>query len=416
MTFRRTAIPRRTVLTGLLAVPAAAAGTLIGPGTAQAAPTSLSPAGFQLRRRDYADLNHTGTSSGSYATAIAQLDAALPNVSVQHVLDDGNHSAIRITATEGAGLVTNFAAGFKFPGSATTDDNGTAEWIPQGITTSSDALTDGVYEERKAVLVSWYSTGVDGEKGVRVSFVNRTDPLNPVYRHVLLVEPYVANGVTTFRAVNIHAGGIAWYGKHLYVADTDYGMRVFDMGKLWQVATTNAGSQIGRAADGSYYAAGYRYVLPQVLAYDQVGSTDLRFSFVSLDRSTTPDSLLIGEYANPGAGTRLARWSINSADRELVYAAGSTTLATATWAYQVDVTSMQGALSVGGRYFLSTSDGEANEGDLATWRPGGSVVMNYDSLPIGPEDLTYRSSTDELWTVTEYAGRRMAISVKAGAF
>jgi len=78
--------------------------------------------------------------------------------------------------------------------------------VPQGITTSSDAPGSGVYEDRKAVLVSWYSTGVDGEKGVRISFVNRTDPLNPGYRHVLLVEPYTSGGVHSYRAVNIHAG------------------------------------------------------------------------------------------------------------------------------------------------------------------------------------------------------------------
>lgn len=387
---------------------AAAAGTLLVPGSAHAAPAPISASAFRLTRRSYADLSHNGTNSGSYATSIASLDAALAVASVQQVLDDGNRVATRITASQGAALVSNFAAGFTFE----SGDDNTDEWIPQGITTSSDALDTGIYEDRKAVLVSWYSTGVDGEKGVRVSFVNRTDPLNPVYRHVLLVEPYVSGGVTTFRAVNIHAGGIAWYGHHLYVADTSYGLRVFDLKHIFQVST--AATTIGRASNGTYYAAGYKYVVPQVLAYDQTGSAALNFSFVSLDRSTAPDSLLVGEYANPGTGSRLVRWGIDYTNRELVYTSG--TDATASWAYRVDVTSMQGALSRDGRYYLSTSDGSGNEGDLGIWTPGGSVSMRNDTLPIGPEDLSYRPSTDELWTATEYAGNRMAISVKAGAF
>ncbi|MCP2323041.1 hypothetical protein HDA40_001548 [Hamadaea flava] len=394
-------ISRRSVLNGLMAAPiAAAAGALIVPGSAAAAPASIDRTAFKLRRR-----------AGAYATAIAGLDAALPNVTVQHVLDDANRTATRITASEGAGLVTNFAAGFHFD----SGDDGTAEWTPQGITTSSDAYADGLYEDRKAVLVSWYSTGVDGEKGVRVSFVDRTDPLTPKYRHVLLVEPYTSGGVHSFRAINVHAGGIFWYGHHLYIADTTKGLRVFDLNHLWQTSTSSS-TACGRQSDGSYQAYGYKYVLPQALAYDQVGSASLTFSFVSLDRTTAPDSILVGEYAYPGAGTRLVRWNIDYTDRELAYDSGSTTDATASWAYRVDVTSMQGALSLNGKYFLSTSDGDANEGDLATWKPGGSVAMNYDSLPIGNEDLTYRSSTDELWTVTEYAGNRMAISVTAGAF
>jgi len=61
--------------------------------------------------------------AGSYATAIAGLDAALPNVGVQHVLDDGNRTATRIAASEGAGLVTHFAAGFRFA----SGDDGTEE-------------------------------------------------------------------------------------------------------------------------------------------------------------------------------------------------------------------------------------------------------------------------------------------------
>src|SRR5690348_3287443 len=106
-------IPRRSLLTGLFAIPAVgAAGVLIGASPAAAAPASIDRTAFKLRRR-----------AGSYATAIAGLDAALPNVSVQAVLDDGNRVATRIAGSEGTGLVTNFAAGFRFE----SGDDNTAE-------------------------------------------------------------------------------------------------------------------------------------------------------------------------------------------------------------------------------------------------------------------------------------------------
>jgi hypothetical protein len=62
-----------------------------------------------------------------------------------------------------------------------------------------------------------------------VSFVDYARPVRPRYRHVLLVEPYRDRaGNPSFRAVPVHAGGIAWYGHYLYVADTYAGFRVFD--------------------------------------------------------------------------------------------------------------------------------------------------------------------------------------------
>jgi hypothetical protein len=80
--------------------------------------------------------------------------------------------------------------------------------------------------------------------------------------------------------------------------------------------------------------------------------------------------------------------------------------ARAVEAYDVSVTSMQGATAINGKFYLSTSDGSGNPGDLATFLPGGSVVMHYDTLPIGPEDVSYWGPKDQLWSVTEYPGSR----------
>ena len=62
----------------------------------------------------------------------------------------------------------------------------------------------------------------------------------------------------------MHAGGIAWYGEWLYVVDTSHGIRVFDLGQIWQVED---GDDVGKKG-GKYSAAGYLYVLPQIRYVD----------------------------------------------------------------------------------------------------------------------------------------------------
>jgi len=37
-------------------------------------------------------------------------------------------------------------------------------------------------------------------------------------------------------------------------------------------------------------------------------------------------------------------------------------------------------------------------------------------LPVGPEDVTYWPSTDLLWSLTEYPGRRFVFAIKRAQF
>ena len=74
-------------------------------------------------------------------------------------------------------------------------DASTDRWWPQGVTTSADAYgpdpQSGTYAGRLVLLASWYAHGALGWLllGSRVSVVDLTDPADPRYRHVLLVEP-----------------------------------------------------------------------------------------------------------------------------------------------------------------------------------------------------------------------------------
>jgi hypothetical protein len=383
---------RRVLLpAGSAAACALVAATVLAP-SAQAA-TTLTPANFRLK-------------ASAYSSVIAGLDAALPTVSVAEVVDDANRTASRCTPS-----ASNLLAAFCWDGG----DGAVPYWTPQGVTTSADAYDAGTYEDRTVVLVSWYYDG-SPDKGVRISFVNYANPSAPVYRHALLVEPYMNGANPDFRPVPVHAGGMFWYGYYLYVADTSNGFRVFDMRHIWQVTTGNE-SLVGRQSNGTYQAFNDKYVVPQALRYTQStegGYSNVRFSFASLDRSSTPDSVVVGEYGNPGTGTRLIRWGIDYTNRML--RTDPDGYARATEAYDVSVASMQGATAIGGKYYLSTSDGSSNKGDLATFARGGSVVMHTDTLPIGPEDLSYWPAKGQLWSLTEYAGSRSVFAVRASAY
>ena len=144
-------------------------------------------------------------------------------------------------------------SGFQFD----REDSETHEWYPQGI--------DG---DGRWLLVSWYAKKTGA---ARLSVI---DPEAGRYGHVALVT---ADG----KPVKTHAGGIAWRGDYLYVADTKRGLRLFDL-------TRFAGATLPEA--GRYKPAG----------------EPLRFSFCSVDHEA--GGLLVGEYLDKAPGGRLVRW------------------------------------------------------------------------------------------------------------
>lgn len=122
---------------------------------------------------------------------------------------------------------------------------------------------------------------------MRVTFIDRE---TKKYRHVLLVYPHAEDD---FREVPIHAGGVMWYGEFLFIVDTSQGIRVFDLDNIWRV---DSGDKIGKSDDDTYSAQGYKYVLPQIMWYEFTPDFKFQHSYISLDRTTTPDSILVGEY------------------------------------------------------------------------------------------------------------------------
>lgn len=381
----------------------------------QAAPSALAAA------TPLTASNFRYTLTETSPSLLGALDSALPNVSMGTVADDGN----RTPSCNSAPSVTHRTTYYCW----NSGDQSTSAWYPQGITTSSDAYGSGTYDGKRINLVSWYDHADDGiNKGVRVSVSNLSASASaPPYRHILLVEPSGTTSSPSYRAVNVHAGGIMWYGNLLYVADTSGGFRVFDLDHLWRVSTGKS-SAVGRQSDGSYHAFDYKYVLPQTAKFTDStvgGYAQLRHSSVSLDRTSTPDSVIVSEYQSPSdvdAGTqvRTIRVPIDYTNRYLKPAADG--IIKATEAYRTDLESVQGSTAINGKFFFSQSDGSNHsnphsDGDLHTFAaPSGAMVRHGDALTVGAEDLSYDPTRDYLWSLGEYPGYRWVYAADASSF
>jgi hypothetical protein len=257
-------------------------------------------------------------------------------------------------------------------------------WWPQGL--STDAEAGG--RPASVLLAAWYAKGWRGwhpNVAARVSVLSLAERR---YEHVLLVEPARVPGVGSW-PVPVHAGGLAWCGDVLLVADTRHGVRVFDLRDITELVKP---------------ARGCRFALPQRGRWTSStprGAAAVTFSFLSLDPAGGP-WLLAGEYQRPGDGTRLLRYPLEP------LLAGRT--AAAVEVLPAGLASMQGVARVDGTYWVSASRGATRRGRL-WYRHGDDFESLDDALPIGCEDLSYDSATGRLWTQGEYPGRRRVVGL-----
>lgn len=316
-------------------------------------------------------------------------------VGLDGVLDDLGHTgrATRLTGvTDGQGFGWD------------RHDGRTHEWWPQGVTTTADTGARPLVGSRRVLLAAWYRRhGDDNDTAVRLSVVDLgttgRPPAAPAYEHVLLVETErdpVSHGVH-HRQLRLHAGGLVWCDDHrLLVADTRGGVRVFDL------------RDVVRVPPDTPDTLGCRYLLPQcgrLLATADDGVKALRWSFLSIDR-TDPDGLALvaGEYSRAGTGTRLARFPLPAVE-------DWTDPIRSAEVVEAGIASMQGACRVHGTYVVSASHGSHRPGHLWVGSADAGFVQHKGVLPVGPEDLSYDEHTNRLWTLTEYPGRRVVLSV-----
>ena len=285
-------------------------------------------------------------------------------------------------------------------------------WWPQGITTSADASDTEDIGGRKVLAVSWYAKEKDGVgKGSRISFI---DLERRRYRHVLLVVPtYGADGSLRLERLNVHAGGIVWAGPYLHVAATKKGLFTARLDDILRVPDHLRDADRDRIGCQEEVVStyGYRYVLPVRFAYRSAsddGFEQVRYSFLSLDRSGGHPELVAGEYGRGGATTRLLSYPLDPETMHLV--PGEDGLARPVLLEQGGVGNMQGAAVVRGTWYVTRSRGPWGLGSLYVGRPGQWRRHRW-ALPMGPEDISFWPSTDTLWSVSEWPGRRWVFSV-----
>lgn len=320
---------------------------------------------------------------------IQQLAAKVPVRTMADVLGDLNRQGTSVSSVPGLSSVHR---GMKWE----QGDVDVTYWIPQGLTGSGDSVA-GKIAGKDVLVVSWYYDDTAPNKGVRLAIV---DAASKAYRLVLLVEPYMNGATPDFRSIPIHAGGLAWFGNLLYVADTSHGFRVFDMSRILEVTT--GVDAIGYDA-GVYRAHNYKYVIAQIGTYEQVSSCSPRFSFTALDRATNPPSIISGEYIDADPAGRLYRWALDPSTGKL--AGGATFVPTE--AFYSGQANIQGAVPAYGRWLLSSSAPAGGAGALYRVAVGFSSTHAWSD---SPEDLTIDPSTGELWGLSEAAGARFVYS------
>ena len=345
----------------------------------------------------------TWADRGAVVNALAD---RLETVPLTSILGDLNRTAVRLAPGDLPGDVPGVASAFAWQ----SGDESVGYWIPQGITGSGDAVAGGRVNGRRVLLVSWYyekaeEPGSAFKKGVRLAVVNATDPAAVRYRFLLLVEPTMTDAGPSFGPIRVHAGGLAWVGDYLYVVNTTRGFRVFDMTRILRVQTgTDA---IGLAASGDYFAHGYAYVLPQVGTYSQTSTCSPRYSFVSVDHSSNPSSLVTGEYDAASIYGRLYRWSLEPGGR--LASVGEVGRVVPAGAWFSAQTHVQGGLAESDRFWLSSSKPSGARGILyRTGEEEGSAAVGWSDAP---EDMSYDPTDGLLWSLSEALGARYVFSL-----
>lgn len=359
---------------------------------------SASPQPFGLRR------------ARADAAAVAALTAAHERVGLAGLLTSSGRRARSAVVPAPAAVPDR---GYRW----SWRDRRDRVWWPQGVD-----VRDGI------VAVSWYAKPRGGrEVATRLSFVDLRDPRRPRYHHVLLVEAVAdasAPGGVRAAPVSVHAGGIAWVGERIHVADTFGGLRVFEVGDILRVRRPGGWrARLGLALDRRRgilsrrdAALGFDHVLPQSGGYtpqNAEGARRLRYSFISLEHDDVTPHLVAGEYRNADGQGRLVRMAVDPVTGSV--GDGEHGRADVAELHESGVERMQGVCIVDGTWFVTTSQGTRRNGDLWVGTPG-ALVRHRGVLPRGPEDLARQPGTRLLWSVTEQPGARWIYAIDADAW
>lgn len=372
----RTSVLRKSI-TGVLAFAGAIALVVTTPAasTAQiAAPQAIPAATFSL------DVNLTSMASAVAAferqlgTAPVPVRDLPPAVGTRTCDAQGEQDAVASVSPAPTALRC-------WSGADRTND-----YMPQGITSTSDASSTNFYDGRQALAVTSYRLRADGTDEPRVTFLPNFG--NETYLHIQLVYPSGSAGGN----VDCHTGGSVWYGHYLIVACTEI-IKVFDWRKIYKV--------------------GDQHIMPQVGTI--TGNALSRFSSLGLDRASDPDLLVVSQWATSCKALTIEKGNDCSVFRFELPQSGTLTNGTlpAYDAFNTAFVSMQGAVSQRDQFWFSSSD-SSSAGTLHTWPKGTNTVRN-KGWTVGAESLSHwnrGARPGVLLNVTEHPNKRVILAVE----
>ncbi|MFI2432827.1 hypothetical protein [Streptomyces sp. NPDC018693] len=291
------------------------------------------------------------------------------------------------------------------------DPDDTQGWQPGAVTTSGDADDDGRWGANRVILSGWSTADrtAGADRLARIAFVDAGDPDRLAYAWVLLVVP--VEGGQDYRPLGSHVSGMVWYQDKLLVTADDgdrAALYVYDLNRVQRA--TVLGAAVGRVP-GGWSAHGERYVLPAVAAYRPAGGTDAPYAAsVSLDRSTTPHSLVAGEWTLPDGDERARLWRYSFStltERSGLLATDAAGRAVPTEAYETKATGVRGVLARGDAWYVTRAAG-AKERHGTLWRQDEEGARSPTCEPGGSdghrcwsgrtESLSYWEETGEVWS------------------
>ena len=116
---------------------------------------------------------------------------------------------------------------------------------------------------------------------------------------------------------------------------------------------------------------------------------------MTVDDTTSPPSLVVGEYGGRAQTRRLAEVPIDG---------GAVRMS------RHDIVRAQGVARIAGRLYVTSSNGPWGLGSVWAGEPAG-FHEHRRALPMGPEDLACSLDGQRLWTVTEHPRRRWIVSL-----
>ncbi|MFI1721211.1 hypothetical protein [Streptomyces sp. NPDC020489] len=272
----------------------------------------------------------------------------------------------------------------------------TRSWRAGAVTTSGDADDDGLWGQNRVILSAWSRGGHDL---ARVAFIDAGDLDRPRYSWVLLTVP--VDGGRDYRALDSQVSGMVWYQDKLLVTAAE-GLYVYDMDRI-QRATVDSPA-VGRV-DGGWAAHGNEWVLPAVGTYRATGA---RPAYLSLDRGTSPDSLVAGEWVSQDddRDVRLWRYDFSRAsDRTGLLATDTAGRTRVDEAYETNVRGVGAVLSYGSEWYLGrTSEEHDSHGTL--WRQDASGARathcgtdeSSHCWATEAQSFSYWEATGEVWS------------------